>query len=245
MGASANAQAKENGSLTGKVVQRLREAIFNGQFPPGHALREIRLAKEYGVSQATVREALQKLEHSGLVVRTPNIGTTVIRLTPADIRERVSIRVLLEVKAAQQASLRMADSDFTELEAIIERLGEAVRTNDYFRTVETDLEFHRTIWEHSGNRTLARLLEQVTVPLIAFVSILRSNGLQLLTDVVLAHQPLIEALRSRDDQAIQQAFQMGVEASYVEFMAGNAGYRTAVAFGFLEGHQHAPANQAL
>src|SRR4051794_2617004 len=244
MAISQRAQAKENGSVALKLVQRLREGIFNGQFLPGQPLQEIRLAKEFGVSQATVREALQKLEHSGLVIRTPNVGTTVIRLSPADIRERVAIRVLLEVKAAQQAARGMTAADFIELEAIILRLGEAVESNDYFRAVETDLEFHRTIWQHSGNRTLATLLEQVTVPLIAFVSILRSNGLQLLTDVVLAHQPLIEALRSKDDRLIAEAFQTGAEASYLEFM-GSGGFRSAVAFGFLDGQASVPLNEGV
>ena len=84
---------------------------MNGSRLPGTPLRELMLAKELGVSQATIREALQRLEHSGLVTRRPNLGTTVTRLSPKDVRERVSVRVVLECLAAEAAAERMSDAD--------------------------------------------------------------------------------------------------------------------------------------
>jgi DNA-binding GntR family transcriptional regulator len=74
-------------SVQSRVVGALREAILAGQFAPGEVLREAHLGKGLGVSQATVREALLKLEQAGLVVRT-NRETTVIQLSPRDIAER-------------------------------------------------------------------------------------------------------------------------------------------------------------
>src|SRR3981081_3804063 len=73
------------------VVMQLRQGIFEGRFPPGAPLRELTLARELSVSQATVREALQRLEHAGLVTRKPNIGATVTRLSPKDVKERVAL----------------------------------------------------------------------------------------------------------------------------------------------------------
>ena len=62
---------------------------------PGDPLRELHLARELGVSQATVREGLVQLERLGLVVRTPNIGTHVTKLSRQEIEERVELRKLL------------------------------------------------------------------------------------------------------------------------------------------------------
>src|SRR5580693_1502636 len=110
-------------SLVDSVKQNVLGRIFTGKFPPGSNLREARLAKDFGVSQATVRAVLQSLESDGLVTREPNVGTTVIRLTPKDIRERVELRRMLEVRAALEASKRMGPSEFDELERRRRQMG--------------------------------------------------------------------------------------------------------------------------
>ena len=93
--------AASGNSRVSRAVDQLREAIFKGQLALGSSLGEQTLARELGVSQATVREALQRLEHAGLVTRKPNVGTTVTRLSPKDVHERVALRGLLEGVAAQ------------------------------------------------------------------------------------------------------------------------------------------------
>ena len=60
------------GSLRQQVQERVFEAILAGHFLPGDPLRELDLARDLRVSQATVREALLRLESTGLVVRVPN-----------------------------------------------------------------------------------------------------------------------------------------------------------------------------
>ncbi len=207
---------------------------MNGSRMPGTALRELALAKELKVSQATIREALQRLEHAGLVTRKHNLGTTVTRLSPKDVRERVSVRAVLECFAAQAAAERMTDADLEELERRLEVLRVAVELNNYYEAAQADLEFHRHVWLHSGNDTLCRLLELVTVPLFAFAAMLRSQGLQRLTAVVAEHSPLIEALRSKDPGQIRAAFYKGSTSSYEPFLGDTGDLAIAKAFGFLE-----------
>ena len=198
-------------------------------------MREMSLAREMNVSQATVREALQRLEHAGLVTRKPNIGTTVTRLSPKDVRERVALRAKLEIMAAEAAALRMTDADFAELERRLGVLGQAIAADNYYEAAQADLEFHRYVWHCSGNEMLYRLLELVAVPLFAFISILRSQGLQRLTAVVEAHSPLVEALRTRDAGRIRAAFQLGATSSYEAFLGDGGGEpNVAQVFGYLE-----------
>jgi DNA-binding GntR family transcriptional regulator len=218
---------------TAEIEAALKEAIFQGKYPPGTPLREIRLAKELGVSQATVRESLQRLENAGLVARVPNIGTTVVRLSPKDIRERVELRAMLEVRAALAAAERMGPEDFEELERRLAALTRAVEGDLHYEGAQADLDFHRYVWRCSGNATLAVILEQVTVPLIAFVSLLRHNGFQHLPDVVAAHEPLVAALRSRDQHQIETAFCEGATSSYREFIEDGMPSRKALAYGFI------------
>jgi DNA-binding GntR family transcriptional regulator len=221
-------------SRVSDIVTQLREAILENSLPPGAPIRELTVAREMGVSQATVREALQRLEHAGLVTRKANLGTTVTRLSPKDVRERVDLRASLEAMAAEQASLRMREPDFAKLELRLDELAQAIRTDRYYEAAQADLEFHRYVWQCSGNDMLCRLLDLVTVPLFAFVSIMRSQGLQKLTAVVAEHGPLVDALRSKDAARIRAAFEKGATSFYDPFL-GDGGERAAAeAFGFLE-----------
>jgi len=216
------------------VVTQLRQGVFEGRYPPGTPLRELVLARELSVSQATVREALQRLEHTGLVTRKPNLGSTVTRLSPKDVQERVELRAILEVQAAWQASRRMKETEFAELERRLETLDAAVAANSYYESAQADLEFHRYIWECSGNDTLRRHLELLVIPLFAFISILRSQGLERLVTVVEAHRPLISALESGNPERIRTEFEKGATSAYSLFI-GNGPERVVLsAFGFLE-----------
>src|SRR6478752_2512141 len=58
--------------LGDEVFARLGEAILDGQLAPGERLRDHELAQRLGVSRTPVREALQRLERTGLVEVSPN-----------------------------------------------------------------------------------------------------------------------------------------------------------------------------
>ena len=226
------AKSSVSASRVTSVATAIREGIFQGTFPPGASLRELTLARDLKVSQATVREALQRLEHAGLVTRKANVGTTVTRLTPKDVRERIGLRAALEIAAAEAAAARMTEEDFVELNRRLSVLGQAIADDRYYEAAQADLAFHRYVWECSGNDMLCRVLELVAVPLFAFISILRSQGLQQLTAVVEAHSPLVEALRSGDRERIRAAFSVGATSSYEAF-TGDGG-NLAQMYGYLE-----------
>jgi DNA-binding GntR family transcriptional regulator len=220
---SKHLQPVRSATLKAQVVSAIRDAIFAGKFGPGDPLRELHLARDLNVSQPTVREALLELEKYGLVVRTPNIGTVVTNLTSDEIREQIELRSLLEKVAALKASERMTAGDFRELERRLAVLTAAVAANAYFESAQADLEFHRQIWACSGNRALARALDQIVVPLFAFVSILRSAGSQDLIRVMSSHAAIVEALRQRDRARIEEVIGQHGQTAYQEFLNSGTG----------------------
>ena len=91
-------------SLSRQVFGILKESVFEGKFQPGEQLAEIQVARWLNVSQATVREALVAMEHTGLVIRQKNRKTQVNKLTREEVRDRVHMRVALEPIAAIKAA---------------------------------------------------------------------------------------------------------------------------------------------
>lgn len=63
--------------LGDEVYTVLGEAILDGRLAPGERLRDVELAETLGVSRTPVREALQRLERSGLVEVSANRWTRV------------------------------------------------------------------------------------------------------------------------------------------------------------------------
>ena len=215
-------QKLKSGPLRSQVFELLRDAIVAGRYQPGDALREISLARDLGVSQNTVREALLQLEQTGLVVRTPNKNTIITRLSPADIAERVILRMALEPLVCAAAADRMTEADFADLQTFLDRIAEGIRANAPFETSQADLAFHRRIWTFSGSRFLYQVLDQATLPLFAFVSLLRRRRLETLAEVVLPHEAIFSALRSRSRPEITRIIREHLMTSYQDFVVPGA-----------------------
>ncbi|MDQ2776898.1 MAG: FCD domain-containing protein [Acidobacteriota bacterium] len=100
--------------------------------------------------------------------------------------------------------------------------------------IKPDLDFHRYIWQRSDNETLLHLLELTAGPLLAFVSIVRNEGLQHLRSVVQDHGQLVDALRKGNRQKIRAAFESAATKGYKPFLTEGPETAAARAFGFLD-----------
>lgn len=156
-----------------KVCAAIREAIVTGRLQIGERLPELRLTREFRVSRAVIREALQQLAHEGLVEQNINRGAQVIDLTPEQLDEILHLRVVLEEEAVRLARERMQPRDA----ALILQLAEAVEIarSDVEKYVQADLAFHRAIWQCSGNHTLQKHLTLLTAPVFSLGIIMRHS----------------------------------------------------------------------
>jgi DNA-binding GntR family transcriptional regulator len=193
-------------SLTGQIADMLRGMIIRGDLNPGDRIVESRVARQLGVGQPTVREALVALEHQGLVVRRANQGCAVTTLSPAEISQILPIRQQLETLAVELAVDNATDADIHKLIGLTGLMKASARAQDVGEFFEHDLKFHETLWRLSGNVFLPRLLSQLMLPLLAFLFLrnLRNNpNINLLASAD-AHVEIAEAILRRDKPAARQ-----------------------------------------
>jgi DNA-binding GntR family transcriptional regulator len=138
------------------VYLRLRQDILDGQFAPDAVLLETTLAGRYELSRTPVRVALALLEHDGLIERMER-GYRVRAGTPQDIMEVYEARIALEARAAATAARRRTEVDMVQLEYLHEQ---AEANQNPARALGLDLDFHRCVWNASGNRTMIATLRQ-------------------------------------------------------------------------------------
>jgi DNA-binding GntR family transcriptional regulator len=130
------------------VVQALRERILKGQVAGGDPIRQIALAKELGVSQIPVREALLRLAAEGLVDFIPHRGAVATRLTEAEIRELSHLRALVETDLLRSAVPRLtaahidaAQETLAQFESLLDK------RSDIEHWSKLNHRFHASIYE--------------------------------------------------------------------------------------------------
>jgi len=98
----SRAAAHQDGdpALVDRLAATIRSRVLAGEIPTGSWLRQESLAAQFGVSRTPVREALRKLQATGLVQLEPNRGAVVRGLTEREIREAYEVRAELEGLAA-------------------------------------------------------------------------------------------------------------------------------------------------
>ncbi len=200
--------------LADQIAETIRGLIISGELKPGDRIVESRMARQIGVGQPTVREALVALEHQGLVVRKANQGCMVTALTRVEISQILRVREELERLAMDLAIEVAPDAEIRKLIGLAEKMKEAAQARDIRRYHDFDAQFHQMLWRLSGNSVLPRLMAQTLMPLLAFLFMrnLRKNQELEMTASAAAHMEIAEAILRRDKRAArrvaQQKFRM-------------------------------------
>lgn len=187
-------------SIADQIADVLRNLIVHGDLNPGDRIVESRVARQLGVGQPTVREALVALEHQGLVVRKTNQGCIVTSLTRSEISQILKIRGELEVLAVELAAENAADAEIEELLEVTRDMKAAAEARDVQGFFAHDFRFHEKLWKASGNTFLPRLLSQLMLPLLAFLFIrnLRRHSHIDMAESAEAHVEIAHAVLLRD-----------------------------------------------
>jgi DNA-binding GntR family transcriptional regulator len=189
--------------LSDQVKDRLLQAILDGRYPPGARIVETRVAREYGTSQAPVREALRDLEAIGVVETTAFRGARVRRPSAAELLEAYGVRTELEALAARLAIPQLSEAVLEELGGYVRDMRDAARTGDSHREAEADAAFHGRIVDATGNGTLVRVWRHLEPFSRTYISLAVPGADRLrIADL---HAPVLEALRRHDPELAADA----------------------------------------
>jgi DNA-binding GntR family transcriptional regulator len=201
--------------LRDQIKDVIVERILDGSYGPGARIVETRVAEEFGVSQAPVREALRELELLRLVVSEPFRGARVREITTEELAEIYPVRAALEEVAARAAAPAMRGA-VAVLEAELAGMRAAAGTRDVHEFVVHDVAFHRAIVTASGNRTLEELWGSLHVDLRTTITLVRRA--EDLGEVAESHVVVMEALAAGDPERSARVLRAHIEsfADWVE-----------------------------
>lgn len=181
-------------TLRDQIKDVLLQRILQGTYEPGERIVEIRVAQEFGVSQAPVREALRELEILRLIESEPFRGARVRGVRPEEIAEIYPVRAALEEVAARAAAPRLA-GHVQPLAEELDGMRAAAVAGDLNRFVTHDVAFHRMIVVAAENRTLIEMWETLHVDLRTRLTLIQRGDL---AEVAERHAPVLDALDAGD-----------------------------------------------
>ncbi len=190
--------------LGDQIKDRLLTMIMEGELAPGERIVETRIARDLGISQGPVREALRDLAGLGLVDLQPYRGARVREPTLEEHLGAMQVRVELEAMAARLAVER-ADRDVVdELRVLIDEMRALSAAGDAHGLAIKDTEFHGVVVRTAGNQTLERLWSMLE-PFAQTYLTATVTGLDTPDRYAERHNRIVDALADRDVAAVDEA----------------------------------------
>jgi len=214
-----------------QIAEQIRTSILAGEFAPGDKLPpERELAEMFGVSRPSVREALNVLASSGLVMSYQGGGTVVMSLVETTssnslselIRNQqdraldvIEVRKCMESWTAYYAAQRALPEDIRRMEEIVS--GMERNLEGLLPSEDLDANLHIVIARATHNIVWLHLMQSLFDAMKEFqqsvwraVYITSEDHHQLYQH----HRSIFEAIRSRDAEAAREA--MMLHLTYAE-----------------------------
>jgi len=189
--------------LADQVKDRLLQDILAGRYPPEARIVETSLARELGVSQAPVREALRGLEALGLVEILPFRGARIRRPSISELLEAYAVRFELEALGARLGVPRMTDADLADLEALGDAMQRAADAGDRHEVAVKDAALHARLLHLAGNGTLERVWRSLEPFSRTYITLVAPGADAHWTADL--HITILAALRARDPELVVAA----------------------------------------
>ena len=192
----SDARSLHRSVLRDQLRERILQRILDGEYAPGERVVESRLMKEYGVSQAPIREALRDLEAMRFVESEAHRGVRVRTINEKEMGEMYPVRAALEEVAGRLAAPQVTDDTLLALEAEIDAMRAAYHRRDLHAQLVHDARFHELIFAATGNTLLLEVWRSLHAEIRALITYVRV-GVDA-HQIVDAHLPILAALRQRD-----------------------------------------------
>jgi GntR family transcriptional regulator, transcriptional repressor for pyruvate dehydrogenase complex len=204
---------RNKNDITHLLILRFQQMLSEGVLQPGAKLpSERELAAYFKVARSSLRQALKVLEIMGVITQRIGDGSYLNRdasavlhvpmdflflLDDTTIEELADLRLIIEPALAAKAAEHAVSRDIELLQQSIVDLTHS--KGDRVKMVASDLLFHRTIFEASGNRVAVRLFHTIHRAMLDMITV--TSQMVDLKHTVAFHKPILKAIERRDPES--------------------------------------------
>lgn len=203
------------------AYNEIKQQILDGRLRPGARLVLRTLGKQLNVSLTPITLGLRMLERDGLVVSVPGVGAYVRDWDRKEIINLYEIRAFQEALAARLCAREATSVDIERISSANEAFMRSIDEDDAEANVQADVDFHMAVVRGTHSPDLERMTENLSImrcsmrmfALSLKIPDLVTKSLRLSRDLRDVHQPIIDAIVSRDLDAAEKAARQHVEQS--------------------------------
>ncbi|WP_158606961.1 GntR family transcriptional regulator [Paenibacillus ginsengarvi] len=203
-------------NISEELVKYIKQQIISGELNPGDRIVETKLARELGVSQTPVREAIRHLHGEGVITIVPNKGPMVRTLDMKDVFEIYSVRSMLEGLAIRLATQNATDAQIAELESFYEQMKLKLNDDSVSSLLYDSSHIHKTIIEMAGHDRLMNMYQSISFQISLVNRLLGARSTK--QKEVDQHLELIEVLKKRNPDEAETTMRKHIFRSYRDFV---------------------------
>lgn len=157
---SHNLSDQKGKRLSDDVFDYIINELCKGKYRPGDRLNERMIASELNVSHVPVREAMERFIGMGWMVRVPQRGVILKKVTTDELMEIYDLRYLFESHAIQIVAPKITKAQVKKLYQFAKQMqGYDYKSDDMFdmKCFYAEYHFHEHIIRFTGNQKLIEL----------------------------------------------------------------------------------------
>lgn len=195
-------------NLSNLAYKSVSEMIRGRRLKGGEPIVEVRLAEVLGISRTPLREALQRLEGEGLVVKSANRSFMVRNVDLAEYLHSLKVREILEGEAA---FLACGHIDRTRLSAARREIEELMAETTYHTEAHwhSDDTVHGLYIDSCGNAVMTQIIRSLRVTTRLFEIARLADRVH---QDAIEHLEIVLALEAEDAKRARKAAQSHVRS---------------------------------
>jgi DNA-binding GntR family transcriptional regulator len=192
-----------------QVYEVVRRKIMDLEIDPTQPINENTLVRETGGTIALVQQALAQLGEEGTVVQQRGRWYVAQAATASIMREIFEVRTTLEGMCARLAAERITPDQVERMEHVHHDFERVIKEGDNKALIAVDQKFHQLIYEASGNRFLARALDEMYT-LIYRLFYFALDRMGSVRANVEDHRDILDAIKTGDGRAAERLIQLHI-----------------------------------
>jgi DNA-binding GntR family transcriptional regulator len=207
--------SQTNLTLADIAYESLKSKIFELSYMPGEKLSESELSESLGVSRTPLRQALQRLQHEGLIEGQPKVGWIISPLDFNRLDNLYDFRILIECFAVRAYCLSEKPSEQLDELLKVWRFRGSARIQEQEKMCALDENFHTSIVSLASNPEISKTHREITEK-IRLIRRLDFTKKSRIASTYQEHHQILTAISARRSEEAQRLITAHISQSKLE-----------------------------
>ncbi|MCD6122728.1 MAG: GntR family transcriptional regulator [Spirochaetales bacterium] len=191
------------------VYEAIRRGIISGYWKAGDRINDAELAKRYGVSRLSVREALSKLVESRILEKEYWKGYYVRKISLDEFEAIFEIRQSLEKLALHRIMASGNTAVTSELKKAVDKSESDLKSGNSEEFMKSDFTFHEILYRESGNPWIPYILSITKILIDIFRTIEKGDEFEKVARTSISeHRAVIEMIKKNDEKKAMESLDL-------------------------------------